>query len=106
MTIQAFIRAYREKYKRISGRWHYEDCVHYRNQPCQAWLIELPDGRKFLQLYSVDCPVEHIHHHVAIRHQEFKLSPIDTGEFWIEKIDHAYSGDSRKLDETFHMAPL
>jgi hypothetical protein len=84
----------------------YQDVKPIRPYLCQAWMVKLPDGTKIISLWSEDCSIEHIHHHVKIHFPEFVMQRMDVGQFHVvdyKGTDMSYSGDGRGINQDWEV---
>jgi hypothetical protein len=84
----------------------YQDGKPIQSSPCGAWMIELPDGRKFLYLTAPELTLESVVDTFRREHPKFVIGPVWVGEFEIKRIDHYYCADGRRVDQDLNFAPL
>ena len=77
----------------------YQECSPIHTRFSSVWLVELPDGRRLLEVLDVSFTVETVHDFLKVHYPGgFRFSIVDVGQFEIEKTIDAYFPDSRKVD--------
>lgn len=69
-----------------------------------AWLVELPDGRRYVCLWHREATLEDVHFQMKQYHEKFRLMNIMVGEFGVAEDSHYYAADGRMVDQDMNFA--
>jgi len=81
----------------------HDEVRRINHQVCSAWYVKLPDGRKFLHLWTPNAEIEDVHYSCRQHYKEFTLGAITVGDFEVVVENQAYSSDGREVDQDWNI---